>query len=238
MIQSHLRFPHTDPLQVEGKFYDVQDVLAYLNPMVSPARQQRIAEVVLQRTYTVVPVVEGLYDAGNVNAVMRSAEAFGFQGFHVIGSGSEFQESSRVTQGADKWLDVEQWPSAGVCVAALKRRGYRIAVTHLEAAVPVSALDFTQPTALVFGNEAEGISDEMLALADVRCVLPMVGMVQSFNISVAAALALSHAYGDRVRRRGGQGDLSAAEREVLTAEFYVRSVQHAAAVLARLHDAK
>lgn len=227
------RFPHADPLVVGDDRYGVQDVLTHLAPMVSEARQARIAEVVMQRTYTVVPVVEGLYDLGNVSAVMRTAEALGFQGFHVIESGIEFKESPRVTQGADKWLDVENWPSAGACVAGLKRRGYRIAVTHLEAAVPVQALDFTEPTALIFGNEAEGISEEMLALADVRCVVPMVGFVQSFNISVAAALALHQAFRDRMGR-GGHGDLSEGERAVLAAVFYVRSVQHDAAILARL----
>ncbi len=213
----------------------MEDVLAYLDPMVSEARQRRIAEVVAQRTYTVVPVVEGLYDSGNVSAVMRTAEGLGFQGFNVIESGDEFQESSRVTQGADKWLDVERWPSAAACVGALKARGYRIAVTHLEAAVPLAELNFTEPTALVFGNEAEGISEEMLVLADVRCVIPMVGFVQSFNISVAAALALAHAYQDRMQRQGVHGDLSAEERRVLTASFFVRSVQYAEMILERKH---
>ena len=104
--------------------------------------------------------------------------------------------------------------------------------THLDdTAVPISKIDFTRPTALVFGNEKEGISDALLALADQRCIIPMAGFVQSFNISVAAAVGLYHAYNDRVMRQGFHGDLSPGEREALLAAYYYRSVKHADDIL-------
>ena len=227
------RFPHPDVFPVGDRRVPAADVVEALRPFVSRARQERIDGVVARRTYTVATVIEGLYDLGNVHAVMRTAEGLGFAAFHMIEAGGTYKRSRRSSQGAEKWLDVARWPTPAACAAGLKRRGYRLAVTHLDAAVPVDTLDFSRPTALAFGNEAEGISDALLSLADARCIIPMNGFVQSFNISVAAALGLYHAYTDRLRSLGGSGDLSADEREILRAVYYRRSVAHADAILRR-----
>ncbi|MFQ5572439.1 MAG: TrmH family RNA methyltransferase, partial [Rhodothermales bacterium] len=174
-----------------------------------------------------------------VSAVMRTAEALGFQAFHVITheeqeDGVRYKSSERVTQGAEKWLDVWQWPTPEACVSRLKTQGYRVVATHLDArARPIDEIDFTQKTALVFGNERDGISPELLALADASCIVPMAGFTQSFNISVAAALCLYHARRDRLARRGCHGDLTEAQREALRALFYLKSVRQARAIMAR-----
>ena len=211
---------------------DPRAVIDGLRPYLTEERMQRLEAVVRERTETVCTVVEGLVNRGNVSAVMRSAEALGFHRFHVIEGGEKFKNSPRTSQGAEKWLDVRTWPSPAACAAHLKAAGYTIAVTHLDAtAVPIDALDFTRRTALVFGNEAGGISPDMLALADVRCIIPMVGFVQSFNISVAAAVALYHAYRDRLRRQGRHGDLPDDERLRLLADYCARSVKHAERIL-------
>jgi tRNA (guanosine-2'-O-)-methyltransferase len=82
-----------------------------------------------------------------------------------------------------------------------------------------------------FGNEREGVSDELLTAADARMVVPMAGFSKSFNISVAAALTLYHIRQDRIRRAGRHGDLSTGEQAILTAVYYLRSVEHAEAIL-------
>jgi len=169
-----------------------------------------------------------------VSAVMRTAEALGYQSVHVVESAERFKSSTRTTQGSDKWLDVFRWKTPAKCVAHLRRKGYRIVVTHLDAQTQLQDLDFTEPTALVFGNEANGVSDEMLSLADERCIIPMTGFVKSFNISVAAAVALYHAYRQRVATLGQQGDLDDASRDRLRAEFYMRSVKEFEAIIDRL----
>lgn len=209
------------------------DVLVeWLRPYVAERRCQRIEQVLAGRTYAVVPVVEGLANLGNVSAVMRSAEALGYQGFGIIkGSVQKYKTSERTSQGADKWLDVWMWPTAVEAVCALKAAGYRIVATTLEEAAPIDTFDFTVPTALVFGNEVEGISRELLAEADARCVIPIVGFTQSFNISVAAAIALYHAQRDRLARQGRHGDLSPEWKAALRAVFYLRSVQKAGLLL-------
>jgi tRNA (guanosine-2'-O-)-methyltransferase len=107
-----------------------------------------------------------------------------------------------------------------------------LVAAHLEAADPIGDLDLTRRTALVFGNEREGVSAEMLAVCDGRMVIPMAGFTQSFNISVAAAIALYHVH--RVRQETGRaGDLSPAERHALLADYCMRSVGAADAILRR-----
>jgi tRNA (guanosine-2'-O-)-methyltransferase len=129
------------------------------------------------------------------------------------------------------------WHGTGECLQHLRARGYRILATHFEDARPLAEIDFTQPSALVFGNEHAGVSDAVLESADERVVLPMAGFTRSFNISVAAALCLYHIQQDRIRRGGTHGDLTASEQERLTAEFYLRSLATADQILLRVrHD--
>ncbi len=228
-----------EPFTFAGKRLAPAQVVAVLEPYLTEARLARIEAVLAERTYTVAPVVEGLVNTGNVSAVMRTAEALGFQAFHIItheahDEGVRYKMSERTTQGADKWLDVWPWLTPQACVRHLKAQGYEVVVTHLDArAVPISEIDFTQQTALVFGNERDGVSPEMLALADRTCLVPMAGFTQSFNISVAAAVCLYHARQDRLARQGFHGDLTEAQREMLRAVFFLKSVRSARQILTR-----
>ena len=207
-------------------------IIECLQGYISEQRLQRIDTVIQQRTNTVVTVIEGLVNSGNVNAVMRSAEGLGFQQFHIIENNAHFKHSERTSQGADKWLSVHRWATPKDCVDMLHRNEYNVVVTHLDdTAVPIDRIDFTKPTALVFGNEKNGASADMLARADQRCIIPMAGFVQSFNISVAAAVGLYHAYRDRLTRQGYHGDLSDEEKKELRASYYYRSVKHAERLL-------
>lgn len=172
-----------------------QFLVEHLKNHVTPERWKRIQDVVRQRRDHVAIVLEDIYDRGNASAVMRSAEAFGLYQIHMIELGEKFKESKRVTQGAHKWLDIKKWKNTTECIRSLKDSGHRIYVTHLDAsAKPLSKLDWSQPFALCFGNEKDGASEELLNLADERVFIPMQGFVQSFNISVAAALCFYHIY--------------------------------------------
>lgn len=239
------RFPHSAPIHFDGLDYDPETVIERLLPFISEDRQRRIAEVLSRRTYAVVPVLEGVHDAGNVNAVLRSSEGLGYGGAHLVdiqGEAADMLEgipqsrpirAQRQSQGADKWVDVERWSNAIDAARELRARGYRIVATHLGAeAVPISDIDFSIPTAIVLGNESDGVSEAMLAEADLNCVLPIDGFIQSYNISVAAALALYHARQDRIVRLGRHGDLTDEQQRILTALYYIRSVRRPSALLA------
>lgn len=202
-----------------------------IGPLLTPERRQKIDRVIQERCQSVAVVLEGIYDRGNVSAVMRTAEAFGFVNFHVIETQEKFKEANRVTQGADKWVEVQKWSQTTDCVRALKSRGFKICVTSLEASRPMSEVDWTVPTAFVLGNEKHGVSPEMLEMADERIIIPMTGFVQSFNISVAGALGLYHIFLERQKKHGRVGDLSPAELEVLRAHYYLRTQDSALDIL-------
>jgi tRNA (guanosine-2'-O-)-methyltransferase len=125
------------------------------------------------------------------------------------------------------------------CIEHLKQNGYQIVVIHLDpTSRPISEIDFSQPTALVLGNEKDGVSEVMIAAADERILLPMAGFVQSYNISVAAALGCYHIYLDRMRRLGRSGSLNQKEIAILQAAYYLRSLDSAEDVLKELLERK
>ena len=215
------------------KTIDPNEVIQILDEYVTDERKERIEAVIAERTYTIVTVMEGLFDRGNVSAVMRSGESLGFQAMHIIESSEFFKEANRVTQGADKWLDVQRWETTPPCIHQLKEQGYRILATHFEEATPIDKVDWTQPAALVFGNEKDGVSPDLLELADDRVTIPMAGFSQSFNISVAAALCLYHIRQARIDALGHHGDLTEMERMRLRADYYMKSVVAAEQILVR-----
>lgn len=210
-------------------------IVGLLRPHMRDRRLQRLRDVVAERTRTVVPVVEGLVNTGNVSAVMRSAEALGHQDMHVVkGDNERYKHSQRTAQGAQHWLDVWHWDTPRDCAAHLHDAGYRLVAMHLHAnTVPIRELDFTNPTALVFGNEEAGVSDAMMETVDAACVVPLPGFTESFNVSVAAAVALYHAQQDRLDRQGHHADLGDEEQRRLLARFCLRSVNNAERIIRR-----
>jgi tRNA (guanosine-2'-O-)-methyltransferase len=219
------RFPYSGEYEVAGQRLSAAQVIALLGGYITEPRRDTIDRVVRGRTWTVTVVFESPYDRGNVSAVMRSAEGLGYGSLHVIETNKRFKQANRATAGTDKWLEVERWPQTAPCVEQLKARGYQLVATHLdETAVPISQIDFTRPTALILGNEHAGVSEEMLAASDHRCIVPMAGFAQSFNISVAAAISLYHIQQAR-EAAGGHADLSAAQIEALRAEYYWRALE-------------
>jgi len=233
-------FPFQTYLKVEENLHvHYEDVLEHIFSLLTPERASRVQQVADGRTFTVLPVLENLYDRGNISAVLRSAEAFGFGQVHLIETGERFKESQRTTAGADKWIEVQKSKSTAESLKNLKAAGYKVVATHLSAdAKPIEEIDFTQPTALVLGNEKEGISAEMIAGADERVILPMFGFVQSFNISVAASLGFYQAVRDRIQRQGHHGDLGPEEKKALMAVYALRTMDSSGDILHRLRNDK
>lgn len=224
-----------DPFEFGETRLTPERVVSLLQPHMTERRLQRIRAVVAERTRSVVPVVEGLVNTGNVSAVMRSAEALGYQDVHVMkGSNERYKHSQRTAGGAQRWLDVWRWDTPARSAAHLRESGYRLVATHLHAeTVPIRELDFTQPTAFIFGNEEEGVSDAMMEHVDVACEVPLPGFTESFNVSVAAAVALYHAQQDRLDRQGRHADLTDDEQVRLVARFCLRSVTEPERIIRR-----
>jgi tRNA (guanosine-2'-O-)-methyltransferase len=201
-------------------------VVAALSPLVTEARLARMQHVVANRTKSVVVVLEDLTDPHNGSAVMRSADAFGVQEVHVVPSQHGFSATRTVSKGAHKWLTVTRHRSTPACVEALHARGFEVLVAAMDGALTPEDVAKRRKVALVFGNEHRGASEAMREGADGTFAIPMVGFVESLNVSVAAAVTLYTA------TRGRGGDLDDAEREGLLARYLFDSVRDAARVVA------
>ncbi len=197
-----------------------------------PERKARIDEVVANRTRSLTVVLEAFCDPQNVNAVLRTCEAFGVQEVHAVeGPMKAWDRNKKISQNADKWLDVRRWRSTAECLAHLRAEAYAIYATHLDArARPLGTLPFAGKVALVFGNEHRGVSRDALALADATYAIPMRGFVQSLNVSVAAAISIATAVERREADRGRHGDLDEAEAAALRERFYVLAVKQRARI--------
>jgi tRNA (guanosine-2'-O-)-methyltransferase len=202
---------------------------------LTPKRQEKISNVARNRCYSCYPVLEGIYDRGNISAVLRSTEAMGFGQAYIIESNERFKESQRTTAGADKWLELQKFKTTTEAIEQLKRDGVQIISTALSnTAIPIEAVDFTKPTALVLGNEKTGVSKEMLEASDHHVIIPMQGFVQSFNISVAASLALWTIRQQRVNKLGSISDVTHQEIISLEALYTLRTLKSASDILRRL----
>lgn len=208
-----------------------EQVIESLRPALTPERLQRIDAVVAKRSSYVDVVFENLYDRGNVSAVMRSQEGHGFLNSHLI-TLDKFKESQRTTAGADKWLEITKWTSTKECFESLKKSGRKIFVTALdEKAIRPQEIPLDQPFALVMGNEKSGASQEALSLADEKVYIPMQGFVQSYNISVAAAICLN-ALRCRLEQENPKGFLVDEKTKLeLTASYYIRTLDSAESIL-------
>lgn len=226
-------FPLKSEIEILNKKHKVSaaNVLEHVFPLMTEERQKKIQQVAAARCFDISIVLESIYDRGNISAVMRTAEGLGFSSFHVIETFEKFKEANRVTQGADKWVEVQKWKKTNEFIEYAKKNKIRICVTSLEASKPIHEVDFTTPLALVLGNEKDGVSKEMLDAADERVIIPMPGFVQSFNISVAGALSLYQIYQDRLRRLGKVSDVTPEQIDILKAHYALRTMDSAEDIL-------
>ena len=188
--------------------------------LLLPRRRERIERVVAARTRTLTLVLDGLRDPHNISAILRTCEGFGIQEVHAVVSARHgFRATPRITQGAEKWIDLTYYRSMAECAHGLKARGFLLCVSDLApGAEPLHALPMERPLALVMGNEVDGVSDEARALADLRFTLPMLGFAQSYNVSVTAAICVALVR-ERRRQLGLVGDLSPVEVDALRQRF-------------------
>jgi len=198
-----------------------EQITERLRPFLTSDRKEKIEKILSHRIFDKQILLENIYDRGNVAAVLRTAEAMGVSHIHILETQPEFKISSRVTQGADHWLEIESWGQTDTCFSELKKRGFKLAVTRLGAPRKLEEIDFKDPIVFVFGNEKEGVSSRAIEMADIEFEIPMYGFTQSFNISVAAALCLKE-----IRRTSQPQPEDSPLRDRLRAIYYLRSYEH------------
>ncbi|WP_165075426.1 MULTISPECIES: RNA methyltransferase [unclassified Desulfovibrio] len=162
---------------------------------VTPRRRARLRQVLSQRQPDLTLVLANIHDPHNVSAIYRSCDAFGVARVHLYYTNTPFPALGRKSSAsARKWVESERHRDREALFAALRGRGMQVLATSCSPeARPLREWDFLRPTAVILGNEHEGVDESLLSEADGRLYIPMHGMIQSFNVSVAAAIILAEA---------------------------------------------
>jgi len=165
---------------------------------MTPERYARIREMLAARQPDLTVCMEQVHKPHNVSAVIRTADAVGVHEIHAVWPTTRMKTLVSSAAGSNSWVQVKTHKTIQEAVAKMKAKGMQILATNLsEKAVDFRAIDYTRPTCILLGQEKTGITPEALALADSDIIIPMIGMVQSLNVSVASALILYEAQRQR-----------------------------------------
>ena len=195
-----------------------EEIIEALERFATSERIARIRHVISRRLRSVTLVVDALHDPHNGAALVRSCDAFGVQTMHAIERGEALTVATTVSRGTQKWIDIVRHDSGAACLKALAESGHELIATHPEGTLSPEDLASIPKVALLMGNEREGIAPELRAACARSVKVPMVGFVESLNVSVTAAILLYAA------TRGRASDLTDAEVRALYARSLYRTV--------------
>jgi tRNA (guanosine-2'-O-)-methyltransferase len=200
-------------------------IVEVLAPLVTPARLARFEAVLARRTRSLVPVLDGLSDPHNGAAILRSCDAFGCHEVHTVRGRFPFAISTHVSRHTERWLEMHAHESAEACAEGLAARGYRLFVAAMDGELTPEDLARVPRAAIVVGNEHRGVSEALRERASGVYRIPMVGFVESLNVSVATAITLYTA------TQGRHGDMSDDERSEALARFLLGQVKDGAQIV-------
>ena len=181
-----------------------------------PRRFERLRSVLNGRMGDLTVLMEAVEKPHNLSAILRTCDATGVFEAHAVSLKGRPRTFNSTAQGSQKWVPIRDHDSVEDAFSALRAKGFRIYGTMLGVnAVDYRSCDFTQPSAFVLGAEKWGLTAAAGAAVDQPVFIPMTGMVQSLNVSVAAATLLFEA----VRQRQAAGLIPTAG-EGLGPELY------------------
>ena len=162
-------------------------------------RIKKIISVLSKRQKDLTLIIDNIHDPHNVSAILRSCDAFGVHKIHLYYTTEQFPElGKKSSASAIKWVEREKHTDAKDMIESLTREGFKIIRTGFsEKAKSILEYDLTKPVAIILGNEHRGLSPELIELVDDELYIPMQGMVESLNVSVAAAIILYESWRQR-----------------------------------------
>jgi tRNA (guanosine-2'-O-)-methyltransferase len=171
------------------------DLLNHLLEFISENKKMKFDQVIQFRTRYLTIVLEDIFQPHNASAVLRSCDCFGIQDVHIIENSNKYQINPKVALGSSQWLNLFRYNSAEhntrACLEHLKNTGYSIvAASPHEQGYTIDNLPLVQKTAIIFGTEMQGLTNEALVMSDDFVKISMYGFTESFNISVSVALCL------------------------------------------------
>jgi tRNA (guanosine-2'-O-)-methyltransferase len=217
-VRSFPRRPWAQPWTARG-------VTELLEPLVNTERRQRLERVLNARIGSVTLLLDSPHDPRNGAAILRTCDAFGLAEMHVLARTEPMLASNVISTGAERWVDVVEHHAPTEALAALSAQGFELVATHPQGELLPEELAELPRVALLLGNEHRGIGEDLMQSAGRSVRIPMVGFVESLNLSVSAAILL------RACTRLRSGDLSAEQWQTLYAQGLYRSVRRAADVL-------
>ncbi len=187
---------------------------------ITPERLERIRTVLSRRQKDVTLVMDNIWDPHNVSAILRSCDAFGIHRVHLYYTTEKWPDlGKKSSASAKKWVERIRHDDPAEMLGGFKKAGVQVIRTGFsETAKPLHAFDFTVPTAVILSNEHRGAAPELVEQVGEELYIPMQGMVQSLNVSVAAAVILYEMFSQR--RRAGLLDTPAFSPEELAALEY------------------
>jgi len=165
-------------------------------------RKDRILGVLARRQKDLTVVLNNIHDPHNVSAVLRSCDAFGVAEAHLLYTDTPFPTlGHKSSASAKKWVPLKRHKSAAEMVKGFREQGLQVLSTGFgPQAKALTDWDLTLPTAVIMGNEHDGVAEELAGLAPDHIYIPMQGMVQSLNVSVATAIILYEAFRQRMAK--------------------------------------
>lgn len=175
---------------------DAIAVMTYLESFVTSQRLAKIDTVLAQRSRHLTVVAEDFHDPHNASALLRTCERLGIQDIHVVENFNTFKARVGAASGATKWVTLHRYDKVEqnntlTCCQKLRSQGYRLVATspHLKA-LPPEAIPVDQKIAIIFGSERYDVFPQALETAEYQLKIPMIGFVESLNVSVSAAVCL------------------------------------------------
>jgi len=210
-----------------------QKLLTTLESFLTPRRRSLFDKVLANRTNHFTVATEDVYQLHNTSAVIRSCDVFGVQNVHITEERNLRKIDREIAMGAQKWVNVNRYHTAKDSIEVLREKGYQIVATtpHHNACL-LEDFDIEKPSALYFGTEKDGLSEELMEEADAYLKIPMVGFTESLNISVSAAIILQ---GLTTRLRNSEIDWQLSPEEIydIRMNWSKRSIKSSDQIIAR-----
>jgi len=169
---------------------------------MTPERFQKLKQVLTRRQPDLTVLAADVHKPHNISAIFRTCDAVGIHRVHAVSPGGEFRHHRMASGGTRHWVGLNLHRSLSAAIEVLRTDGWQLIAAHpSEAAGDFRRIDYTQKTALVLGSELAGLDELAIREADATITIPMQGMVESLNVSVAAALVLYEAQCQRDRAR-------------------------------------
>lgn len=165
---------------------------------MTPERFRRLTQTLKMRQPDLTVIADEVHKGRNLSAIVRTCDAVGIDRVHTVVPKRGYRGFRGTASGSHKWVEVLTYESASEPITQLQASGFQVVAASIDqSSRNYLDVDYRKPTALLLGSEKLGLSDAALALADKTIYVPMVGMVESLNVSVACAIILQEAHRQR-----------------------------------------